>query len=282
MPIIPTTKQLLYINVIVIQPSQKRLQRIENGKVRLVALPIRIPQRLHRIDEAHVHVLSRNHALQYALTRQVATPIIRQILPLKVLSDTNHATRGEVAHRVVALVLVHVVLLDVLLHVLHQHTFHVLRRECDAALRVSYARLAHLAAESHSLTPRKNADERELLLAALAPDPDRIHRCKQHVVVLSLLFIPPPHTHLLDRHEGRRQLQLAPSFALHEPAAFHSQTVTQVATRNVVQRSHQTSQRRQQLVANVPVHVRLQSAARRLDFRHRERAVAQHVGAKRV
>ena len=79
-PIIPTTKQLLYIDVIVVKSLQKRLEGIEDRKVPLVALPIRIAQRLHGIENAHVHILSRNDSLQHALTRQITAPIVREIL----------------------------------------------------------------------------------------------------------------------------------------------------------------------------------------------------------
>lgn len=281
--IIPTTKQLLYINETVVKPSQKRLECVENGKVPLVTLLIRIPQRLHRVEYAQIHIPSRNDTLQHALTRQIPAPVVRQVLPFRILSITHHAARREVAHRIVALVLVHVVLLDVLLHVLHQHALHVLGREFHAALHVSSPPLPHLAVESDSLAPRQNADERKLLLAALASNPNRIHRSKQNLIVLSLRLTPLSRTHILHWHERRRQLQLAPSLALYISSAhFHAQTVAQVPAWNVVQGCHQTSQRRQQLVANVPVHVRLQSSARRLDFRHGEGAVAQGVGAKRM
>jgi len=79
-PIIPTTKQLLYIDVIVVKSLQKRLEGIEDRKVPLVALLIRIAQRLHGIENAHVHILSRNDSLQHALTRQITAPIVREIL----------------------------------------------------------------------------------------------------------------------------------------------------------------------------------------------------------
>ena len=79
-PIIPTTKQLLYIDVIVVKSLQKRLESIEDRKVPFVALLIRIAQRLHGIENAHVHILSRNDSLQHALTRQITAPIVREIL----------------------------------------------------------------------------------------------------------------------------------------------------------------------------------------------------------